>query len=54
VSAALIGGLAAGSAVGGAVIGPGGGGAPFLFACLASLVAAVIAVGSRSRVRQLP
>ena len=53
VSAALIGGLAAGSAVGGAVIGPGGVGAPFVFSCMASLLAAVIAVGFRSRVRQL-
>ena len=52
VSAALIGGLAAGSAVGGAVIGPGGVGAPFLFSCLASLLAAVIAVGFRGRVQQ--
>ncbi|MBV8217043.1 MAG: MFS transporter [Solirubrobacterales bacterium] len=52
VSAALIGGLAAGSAIGGAVIGTGGVGAPFVFACLASLLAAVIAVGFRSRVRQ--
>jgi predicted MFS family arabinose efflux permease len=53
ISAALIGGLAAGSAVGGAVIGTGGVGAPFVLSCLASLLAAVIAVGSRSRVRQL-
>jgi MFS family permease len=53
VSAALIGGLAAGSAIGGAVIGPGGVGAPFVFSCLASLLAAVIAVGTRARVRQL-
>lgn len=53
VSAALIGGLAAGSAIGGAVIGPGGVGAPFVFSCLASLLAAAIAVGTRSRVRQL-
>ena len=53
MSAALIGGLAAGSAVGSAVIGPGGVGAPFVFACLASLLAAVIAVGFRSRVQQL-
>jgi MFS family permease len=53
VSAALIGGLAAGSAVGGAVIGPGGVGAPFVFACLASLLAAAIAGGFRSRVQQL-
>ncbi len=53
VSAALIGGIAAGSAVGGAVIVPGGVGAPFVLSCLASLLAAVIAVGFRSRVRQL-
>ena len=52
VSAALIGGLAAGSAIGGAVIGRGGVGAPFVVSCLASLLAAVIAVGTRSRVRQ--
>jgi MFS family permease len=52
VSAALIGGLAAGSAIGGAVIGLGGVGAPFVFACLASMLGALIAVGFRSRVRQ--
>ena len=52
VSAALIGGLAAGSAVGGAVIASGGVGAPFVLSCLASLLASLIAVGSRSRVRQ--
>ena len=50
VSAALIGGLAGGSAIGGALIGRGGIGAPFVFACLASLLAAVIAVGFRGRV----
>ena len=52
VSAALIGGIAAGSAIGGAVIGPDGVGAPCVLACLASLLAAVIAVGLRGRVRQ--
>jgi MFS family permease len=52
VSAALIGGLAGGSAVGGAVIGPGGVGAPFVLACLASLLGAVIAAGFRGPVRQ--
>ena len=52
VSAALIGGIAAGSAIGGAVIGPDGTGAPFVLACLASLLAAVIAVGLRGRARQ--
>jgi len=53
VSAALIGGLAAGSAVGGVGIGAGGVGAPFVFSCLASLLAVLIAVGYRSRARQL-
>ena len=53
ISAALIGGLAAGSAIGGAVIGPGGVGARFVFSCAASLLAAAIAVGTRSRVRKL-
>jgi predicted MFS family arabinose efflux permease len=53
ISAALIGGLAAGSAVGGAVIGPGGVGAPFVFSCFASLLAAVIAVRFRPRVQRL-
>lgn len=52
VSAALIGGLAAGSAIGGALISPAGVGAPFVLACLASLLAAAIAVGFRGRVRQ--
>jgi MFS family permease len=52
VSAALIGGLAAGSAIGGAVIGLGGVGAPFVFACLASMLGALIAVGFRGRARQ--
>jgi predicted MFS family arabinose efflux permease len=52
VSAALIGGLAAGSAVGGAVIGPGGVSAPFVVSCLATLLAALLAVGFRPPVRQ--
>ncbi len=52
VSAALIGGLAAGSAIGGAVIGPGGVSAPFVVSCLATLVAALLAVGFRAPVRQ--
>ncbi len=53
VSSALIGGIAAGSAIGGAVIKPGGVSAPFIVACLASLLAAAMAVGFRARVRQL-
>jgi MFS family permease len=52
VSAALIGGLAAGSAIGGAVIGPGGVGAPFIVSCLATLLAALLAVGFRVPIRQ--
>jgi MFS family permease len=52
VSAALIGGLAAGSAIGGAVIGPGGVSAPFLVACLATLLAALLAIGFRAPIRQ--
>jgi MFS family permease len=52
VSAALIGGLAAGSAVGGAVIGPGGVSAPFLLACGATILAALLAAGFRAPVQQ--
>jgi predicted MFS family arabinose efflux permease len=48
VSAALIGGLAAGSAIGGAVIGPGGVSAPFLVSCGATMLAALLAVGVRA------
>jgi MFS family permease len=48
VSAALIGGLAAGSAVAGAVIGPGGVSAPFLVSCGATMLAALLAVGFRA------
>lgn len=49
VSAALVGGIAAGSAAGGAVIGPGGVSAPFLLACGAAALAAAIAAGFRAR-----
>jgi MFS family permease len=52
MSAALIGGVAAGSALGGAVIKPAGVGAPFLIACGATMLAAAIAVGFRGRVEQ--
>ena len=48
ISAALIGGLAAGSALGGAVIGLGGVSAPFVISCLATLLAAVLAIGFRA------
>jgi MFS family permease len=49
VSAALVGGLAAGTALGGAVIGPVGESAPFVLSCAASMLAAAMAVGYRSR-----
>jgi predicted MFS family arabinose efflux permease len=53
VSAALIGGIAAGSAVGGAAIGPAGVSGPFLVACgAAALAAAIAAVAVRVRARQ--
>ena len=45
--AALVGGLAAGSPVGGAAIGPEGVSAPFVISCLATMLAAVIAVRMR-------
>lgn len=48
VSAALIGGLAAGSAIAGAVIGPGGVSAPFLVSCAATMLAALLAAGVRA------
>ena len=51
VSAALIGGLAAGSAIGGAVVGPGGVSAPFAVSCLATLLAAALTVGLRRQAR---
>ncbi len=47
VAAALIGGLAAGSALGGAVIGAGGVSAPFLVACGATALAALLSIGFR-------
>jgi MFS family permease len=52
VSAALVGGLAVGSAVGGAVIGPAGVSAPFVISCLSTTLAALLAVGFRRQVRQ--
>ncbi len=46
-SAALVGGLAAGSAIGGVSIGAGGVGAPFVISCLATALAAAIALRTR-------
>jgi MFS family permease len=56
VTAALVGGLAAGSAIGGVAIGAAGESAPFVIACAATLLAAGMAVGLRGRVsgRSLP
>jgi MFS family permease len=52
ISAALVGGLAAGSAVGGVVIALGGVSAPFLVACGATMLAALLAIGFRVPLRQ--
>jgi MFS family permease len=52
VSAALIGGLAAGEAIGGAVIAPAGVGAPFAISCIATLCAALLAFDFRVPVRR--
>jgi len=54
VSAALIGGLSAGSALGGAAIGQAGVSAPFVISCAATMLAALLAVGRRrpARARQ--
>lgn len=52
ITAALVGGLAAGSAVGGAVIRPVGVSGPFLIACAATMLAAALAVGFGVRARQ--
>jgi predicted MFS family arabinose efflux permease len=49
VSAALVAGIAAGSAAGGAVIEAGGVSPPFLLACGAAALAAAIATGFRAR-----
>jgi hypothetical protein len=48
----LIGGVAAGSAIGGVVIGPAGVSGPFLLACGATAVAAAIAFGFRGLGRE--
>jgi len=53
VAAALVAGLAVGSALGGASIGSLGFSAPFVISCLASGLAALLAVTMRARVEQL-
>ena len=52
VTAALVAGIAAGSAVGGAAIASSGVGAPFVIACVATALAALLALGLRGRVEQ--
>jgi predicted MFS family arabinose efflux permease len=53
VAAALVSGIAAGSALGGAVIAPGGVAAPFELGCVATALAALLAVRVRPRVAAL-
>lgn len=53
VASALVGGIAAGSAAAGAVISSGGVAAPFVLGSMATVLAAAIALASRSRVVQL-
>ncbi len=52
VAAALVGGIAAGSALGGALVGSGGVGGPFLLACAAGAVAAALSGGVRNRAEE--
>jgi predicted MFS family arabinose efflux permease len=52
VSAALIGGLAVGSAIGGAVIAQAGVSAPFVLSCAATMLAALLAATAPSVRRQ--
>jgi len=47
MSSALVGGIAGGSALGGALIGPGGVSAPFIISCVALAVAALTSVRAR-------
>jgi MFS family permease len=54
VAAALVGGLATGSAIGGAVIGPGGVSAPFVISCAALSLAATMAVRAREPIEAVP
>ncbi|MFZ0040190.1 MAG: MFS transporter, partial [Solirubrobacteraceae bacterium] len=54
VAAALVGGLAAGSALGGAVIAAAGFSAPFVVSCAASGAAALLALRTRSRLETVP
>lgn len=47
VSGALVGGVAIGTALGGALVGPGGIKAPFILACVATALAAAFAMSAR-------
>jgi MFS family permease len=51
-TAALIGGVAAGSAIGGALVRPAGVSGPFGLSCAATLLAAALAMGFRVRTRR--
>lgn len=53
VTSALVAGIAGGAALGGAVISSGGVAAPFIVGCVATLLAAGLAVAARERVVQL-
>jgi predicted MFS family arabinose efflux permease len=53
VTSALVAGIAGGAAAGGAVISSGGVAAPFVVGCLATMLAAALAVASRRRVLAL-
>jgi predicted MFS family arabinose efflux permease len=52
VTSALVAGIAGGAAAGGAVISSGGVAAPFVVGCVATLLAAMLALASRGRVVQ--
>ncbi len=52
MTAALVAGIAAGAALGGAVIASSGVSAPFVLACAATTLAAILAIGLRGRLMQ--
>jgi predicted MFS family arabinose efflux permease len=54
ISSALVGGIAAGSAIGGAVVGPVGVAGPFLIACTLSVLGALLALRFRGRFQMQP
>jgi predicted MFS family arabinose efflux permease len=54
VTASLVGGIAAGSALGGVAIADAGVTAPFVLACTATAIAALLATGLRAPAEQQP